>query len=94
MHAVLLFLTFLSIFFVRRVTFWVEKMNGSVLDTVRQRLCLASGVLGGLLELLDAASPDARVSPSGVRLLLMPAVEEVFEATRELGCVQDGPPVG
>lgn len=45
---------------------------------------LASQVLAGVVELLAAAGPDARVSPRGVGSLLAPALEEVREAEREL----------
>lgn len=94
MHAVLPILTFLPIFLGFLVTSSVGKMDGSVLETVKQRLCLANGVLAGVLELLDAASPDARVSPASVKLLLVTAAEEVAEASRELGGGGPGRPTG
>lgn len=62
---------------------WGE-MGEADKDVPLKRLEHASSVLAGVVELLAAAGPDARVSPRGVGSLLAPALEEVREAEREL----------
>lgn len=59
-------------------------MSESSFDVARQRLRLAVDGLDGLLDLLNAVVPGARIDPSGVRALLAPAVAEVREAEQEL----------
>jgi hypothetical protein len=59
-------------------------MDRSCIDVPLARLSHAASVLDGVLELLKAAGPGSKISPSGVHSLLGPAVAEVREAEKEL----------
>ena len=40
-------------------------MDTDCMEVLRQRVSLASGVLQGVLEMLEAARPEAQLSPGG-----------------------------
>lgn len=59
-------------------------MDTDGMEVLLQRVSLASGVLQGVMEMLEAARPEAQLSPGGVAALLAPAADELMTAKREL----------
>lgn len=59
-------------------------MDTDGMEVLLQRVSLASGVLQGVMEMLEAARPDASLSPGGVAALLATAADELKTAKLEL----------